>query len=521
MLPAEQMYDRWAVIGDLPAGLAPGRRVPGLDQSLEAALSSVVSDWWRIGKQLSTEPSAELGHTPACASNLSDFGLMLAWAQLVAAWSVDTEKTLVVIDDPWMFRHLASFEGVVAGPQPVLWRAELKLWLRGRAARVSAAVRFFRYAIQLGRFKGRAIRNRTAILVYGHPTSTAEGQDGYFGGMMRDIPDVDRVLHVDCLPARARELMKDGRTHSLHSWGNPLAAPMLLGARWRPSAQWKRHTYAWLIRRAAAREAGMASGAALRWQQHCQQRWLKAVAPATVAWPWENHSWERVFVRDCRTQKISTVGYQHSVIGPLMQNYSPASVRDGVLGIPDLILTTGELPAAQLREWGVPDERLRVGGAWRIARQAAVTFSEDAPVFLPLPFDLRVAAEMVAAANSVPGKRFLVKEHPMTPFGFDETDHLRRTDRPLGEHKELSAVVYAATTVGLESLLAGLPTFRFRPRTCMAIDILPAGQSVDVVDADTMGDALRQPQPVQPPERDAFFAPVNLGLWRRHLNAEA
>lgn len=519
-LPSDSSYEQWAVIGTPVSELDAARHLPGLEEALEHAFEEVAEMWWKIGSELSAEPTAEQGHTPACTANLSDFGLMLAWSRLVVRWASEHRTILVVTDDPWMFRHLSRLEGVVAGPAPALRLAEFRLFVRGYAARVSAALRFARSAIRMGRQRSVFPSGATTILTYGHPTSTPEGQDGYFGGMMKEFPSIKRLLHIDCPPARAEMLITDGRTHSLHSWGNPLAALGLIWARWRPSAAWRRHDAAWLIRRAARREGGTASGAAICWQQHCQQRWLHAVRPDTVAWPWENHSWERVFARACRAAGVATVGYQHSVIGPLMLNYSPASVKDGLGGLPDRILTAGEVPASQLRVWGIPADIIDVGGAWRIAREAPVTFEEDAPIFVPLPFDGRVAAEMVAAVKNVPDRQFLVKEHPMTPFGFTETAHLCRTDRPLGEHVSLAAVIYAATTVGLESLLAGIPTFRFRPRSCMAIDVLPADQGVGVVDADSIGEALQHLKPGALPEWDAFFAPVDLDLWRRYLNVE-
>ena len=125
------------------------------------------------------------------------------------------------------------------------------------------------------------------------------------------------------------------------------------------------------------------------------------------------------------------IGYQHSVVGRQMLNYAPQSNPDGLASIPDRILCSGSATAGQLVEWGIPANQVSIGGARRLAEETAPDYARDAPVFLPLPFDKRVSAEMIAAAKSVPGKTFLVKNHPMTPYAFSETDTVRRTDQPL------------------------------------------------------------------------------------------
>lgn len=519
-LPPPDEFKYWAAIGDVPAALDTERRVPGLADVLEQGFDAVAHDWWELGRQLSSEPTASLAHTPACAANLSDFGLMLAWTRLAAVWAKDEPSILLVTDDPWVFRHLSRLDGIVAGAAPSLWQSELKLFIRGYAARSRAALRFGRYAWKLRSTRRIAPPRRKAMLVYGHPNSTPEGHDGYFGTLMSELPDIVRVLHADCPPKRATELARDGRTFSLHAWGNPLAVVQLIRAYWRPAAKWRSHDNGWLIRRAARLEAGTATGAAIGWQHACQGRWLQLYRPSKVTWPWENHSWERSFVRSCRQAGVTTIGYQHSVVGRQMLNYAPQSNSDGQASIPDRILCSGSATAGQLVEWGIPAEQVSIGGARRAAEETSPGYAEDAPVFIPLPFDKRVSAEMIAAAKSVPGKTFLIKSHPMTPYAFRETDTVRRTDLPLSRQSALSAVVFAASTVGLESLIAGLPTFRFRPQSCMALDILPAGLTINVVDADTLGGALKNARPENALRRDIFFSDVDAGMWRKYLESE-
>ena len=105
----------------------------------------------------------------------------------------------------------------------------------------------------------------------------------------------------------------------------------------------------------------------IAWQLACQNSWLSSVNPDTVCWPWENHSWERAFVRMARQRGIKTVGYQHTVVGHREWNYLPASNPDGAASLPDLILTSGPEGIVILTEYGVPPARMKTGGALRMA----------------------------------------------------------------------------------------------------------------------------------------------------------
>jgi hypothetical protein len=525
-LPQASAYESWVRI---PAG-APGggtppdaeRELPEIGALLENAFDASAETWWSMARELGTVPSATLAHTPACTANASDFGEMLAWSRLVEGWAAAPQATLVVCDDPWLFRHLRRHTGVGAGAPPPLWPRWLKLAVRGLVARTVAAARLGRHAIALRNHRGKATVGRAALLVYGHPASTPEGKDGYFGGLLQDIPKLVRVLHVDCPPRRARQLAADGRTLSLHGWGNPLFALTLPFARWRPAPRHLRGDHGWLVRRAAAKEGGTGQAATIGWQIHCQRRWLLACRPATVAWPWENQSWERAFVRAAREIGVATVGYQHSVIGRQMLNYAPHSNPDGTNSLPDRVFCNGGATRDQLADWNIPAARLTIAGALRFERPARPARNPDAPVFMALPFDGGVAGEMVAAARraSRSGHEFLVKDHPMTPFVFADQVGVIRTDRGLGEQSEVSAVVFAATTVGLEAVLAGIPTLRFQPRGRVALDILPPGVDVPTVEADGLAVALDRLSDPPGVSAERVFAAVDKTLWRAALQPD-
>jgi hypothetical protein len=173
--------------------------------------------------------------------------------------------------------------------------------------------------------------------------------------------------------------------------------------------------------------------------------------------------------------------------------------------------------------WGMPAERITVGGALRAKESARTAWKADAPVFVALPFDRRAAAEMVAAIKAAAsrGRRFLIKDHPIYRFHFDEIPGVERTEKPLEDHAQLSLVIFAATTVGLEALVAGIPAVRFVPTSCFVIDVVPPAIAVASADADTLADVLAEPPRPQPIERGLVFPAPVWDQWRQEIRQGA
>lgn len=517
-LPPADSYAAWFAVTGSAAMLEAARRPATLGRDLEAAFDATGPEWWEIGRRLAEAPGGDLAHAPTGAAYATDFGLMLAWARLTSRAAADRTTTLVVCDDPWVFRHLAEIPGVRAGRAPRLRPRARSLALRGVAARIARALALAWTALVSWRFvrKGGAW-----LLAYGHPASTAAGDDAYFGLLLNEIAGLRRALHTDCPPARARALRGDGRTVSLHAFGNPLFALGLAAVRWRPRGSDLAGPAGWLVRRAAAIENGTAALAMTRWQAHCQERWLGRVRPAVVAWPWENHPWERIFCRAARARGVATLGYQHMDAGRHQLNMGPAGNRDGLESLPDHIVLNGPAYRAQFLRWGIPPARIETGGAFRLARPEGGRYDPGAPVFVALSSIAAVAAEMMEAVMAArrPGRTFLVKDHPMYPFAFAETDDVRRTTTPQAEHERLSAVFYGTGGSGIEALLAGIPTFRLLPADRVGIDTLPEGMAAVTVAAAELGAALDDPPPPPTDRWEDFFSPADIEGWRRLLSA--
>jgi hypothetical protein len=510
-------WDDWVALPHSAAQLDPTRAKTGVGAALEAAFDQSAAEWLALGRDLGCDKSASLAHTPACVTNASDTGQMMAWGRLVSAWAAEPSTTLVICDDPWMHRYLRDQPNVTTTGVPALWPQVASLAVRGVLARLKAAARAALLSLTMRRNHNTADDGAAWLLVYAHPRSTRQGDDAYFGDSLLRYPGLRRVMHVDGGWSAIRRLVGGaGRSASLHGWGSAWFAITLPFAFWRPRREVRRGRFGWLVRRAAMREAGTAQAAAIAWQRHCQERWLTAVRPRLVAWPWENHAWERALVRAARRRGIATIGYQHSVVGSRMLNYGAGSNPDGLDSIPDRVLCSGASTCEQLALWGVPGSSLAISGALRFVDPTSVPHDPMAPVFIALPFDWAVAEEMVSAAIAAArrGWRFVIKPHPMMPYPVKPSDGIAVTNELLQRQPAVSQVVFAATSVGLEAALMGLPVLRFRPARRLSIDVFPAGIVAPVTEAGRLAEDLQRSVLPLPLQRSNIFAPVDHDLWR-------
>lgn len=512
-------FDFWASVNGISIdGLPPAKRIAGLAGQLEDAFLACRETWWKHGRELSAEPSAAFAHTPSCAGNVSDFGLMLAWSRLAENWDQSAKRYFLACDDPWLFRHLDGLPAAEYGRGPLLWPRRLKLSVRGFLGRVKVALSALLSCLTLRQHRHNTTPGQPAIIAYGHPNSRPDGYDGYFGELPQLETKLDRLLHVDCAIPRARALSQDGRAAGIAAFGNPFVALSLIGTKWRPTRGENRN---WLIRRAAALEGATGMAAMIKWQIHCQTNWLHTNRPPVVLWPWENHSWERALVREARSLGFKTIGYQHSVVGGAMLNYSPNANPDRLESIPDQVLCTGALWRTHLVRWGMPQERLQVAGAWRMSTSSVPAYDPNAPIFIALPFSATISGEIIdairnAVANGL-NRKFLIKQHPMNPFGFTTDSTMERTDVPFDQQASLSGLLFAASSVGIEAYLAGIPTIRFQPSGTVAPSLsedipMPVATNADLCQS------LKNLRLGSPGANVEIFAPITKATWQQLIS---
>lgn len=510
----------WLEVGASGAALQRDNRLPAAEL-LDDAFSDIAEDWWEIAQSADGAGDADLSHGLSCASYVSDLGVMLAWTRIVGRLASGPSQHLVICDDPWLFRQLRSIARVKAGKAPPVWPVALRLAARGVAARMKLSARLFYTVVALRRHRRLAMANGAAMIVYSHPASAADGRDAYFGELLNQIGGLTRFLHTDCGVRRARELGVQGKALSLHAWGTLSLSLSLVFRYWRPTSRLRQGKFGWLVRRAAAFEASRAAAAATFWQTRCQRKWMRQIQPRCIVWPWENHAWERSLVRDAKDRRIQTLGYQHTVVGRQIFNYSPKSNRDGLSSVPDTVLCNGPATRTQLETLGIPADRLRIAGAWRLPAPDHDLYDPNGPVFVAMSSDAEISRQLLSTIRAMRAvaRRFLVKEHPMYPMQFATSDGIARTDTTLIDQKGVSAVIYATGAVGVEALLAGLPTLRFLPEGRVAIDILPSDMTVVRASAAELEDALDGLTPPSGVKRDAVVAPIDLSVWSRYLQA--
>lgn len=497
----------------------------GIARELEHAFDDIYDAWHQTALQLQTQPGAELAHMPTMSTYASDFGVMSAWVEVVRKYAEATHETCVACDDPWLYRALSSLPGVTSDRPPRITAKRLRFFCRGVLARTRAALRCL-VALSRTRAHRKAPTKAAWLLVYGHPDSNAKGYDAYFGGLMREMPDLRRLMHTDCPASYAHELAGDGRTHSLHAWGRAGAVLKMPFARWSPDTSGLDTATAWLVERAAAIEGSGGSAAMTYWQMTCHANWLKAAAPKTVAWPWENHPWERDFVRAARRNGTTTLGYQHTVVGRHMYNQGADANLDGTDSIPDKILLNGPSYEDDLKGRGIPADRMTVAGAHRIGAKGLPAYDPNGPVFLALSNNPSFARQMIDACRPLASaeRPFIVKDHPLSPYPVTESGDFTYTRQPIPELPAMRALIYCTGTTGLEGLLGGVPTYRFIPEGGIALDILPRGLEPVSVNASELAAALQNPPEAVnhagSTDRAEAFPPPDMNVWTSLLRDE-
>lgn len=518
--PPADAYAQWCALGKTDCRLPPDRKRPGLAREVETAADAIRDEWIALARKLGQASlTAELGHAATCNTNVSDLGAQMAWTRLIDAWDRRDETILVVCDDPWLYRHLAQRGIRATATAPRLSGPATRLAVRGFLARIRFAVRALLAMVRTRGDIGRCPAGASALISYGHPASTAAGRDAYFGDLMTWNSGLIRLMHVDCPVARAAELAAGGRSFSLHGWAHPLAALALPFARWRPGAPARTGPDRWLVRRAAALANGTAQPAAIAWQIHCQTRWLRDRRPSVVLWPWENHGWERALVRAARAGAVATVGYQHTVVGRRHWVHA-LSNADGAASVPDRVACSGPVWIDVLTSYGIPRDRLEVGGALRFSPPKPLPHDPAGPVYVALPFAHDIARQIDAAIRPLARSgrwRFIVSSHPMNPYPLTPEPGIAAAPGPLSATDGVAAVLYAATTVGLEALIGGLPVVRFIPEDNASVDVIPDTIAVPTATAEDVAGALDAAIAAPPPAPDAeaFFRRPHRDDWAR------
>ena len=207
----------------------------------------------------------------------------------------------------------------------------------------------------------------------------------------------------------------------------------------------------------------------------------------------ENNPWERMCVMALRdgAPDARIVGYQHAVVPQASVNMFPGKGEAAFAPLPDVILTTGDIPRRIMQDYGDYDEgRLATSCGLRYEYLRNVSAAErrkpGKTVLLALegiPEVSRMVEYVLREIGSSAECEIVVRTHPVLPF--DEIaksipgDLLAESSYRVSKGVDLAtdiaaadAVIYWGTTVAMEALKAGKPVIHFDTGSILSYDPL-------------------------------------------------
>jgi hypothetical protein len=232
---------------------------------------------------------------------------------------------------------------------------------------------------------------------------------------------------------------------------------------------------------------------------HCSagERLAKNYRLVACALTHENNPWERAFIAGIRQINPDTriIGYQHSVIPQASANMFQSQREMSKIPAPDVVLTTGAVPANILRKYGsFPEERIKVSCGLRYnyldemqpqSRHRSGNHEKTrilvalCGVIETLPL-VRYA---IGQARSHQHVEFLMRAHPVLPFEklqllIDDTNvlpanmRISRGSSVMEDILECDAVLYWGSSVALEGIRLGKPAIHFNQDDILSYDPL-------------------------------------------------
>ncbi len=549
----------WVFVGSgQPRGMT-GRpltsRVPlGRRMRLAAeALRQPYLDFLQDVEQLQASSPAWHGSTLAWRDpEASDLFLVLCqlWAVRDLLNSTPAEAFQVVAGDAWI-AEACRVSGIAPGRISVAPHAgRLTVLVRGLGSRLRWGLQM---ALHWWKFRAfdRAPSRAPEVWLYSllHPRCL-QGENGWrdpfmgeLSGLLREngaqvgrllplahIGDVATlVTRMDYLRPLARGISLSGLCKALFSLWMP---------RWPRSARVEGLDVSSLLRRAWWQDLGRAVGPAASLFEDSMARMFRQREVSCVVFPYENQPWERMLILAASAAGVRTVGYQHSTVPRLSLNYFFGKSGVGVAPMPDLVLTAGRHQRESLVAGGLPEERVKVGGAWRYQhlsgplkdppsverspRRVLVVTAHQLDAVQELDGALRRSFPDGGEADSI---EFWFRPHPTILQSASGTGDWMPTLMGELAHQllDFDAAICVGTTVAIEAFLVGLPVLRFLPE--VAVDLDPADvipeRNVPAVDAESLRSELfrilEHPTPATSDSRtgwrEALFPTVKEDVW--------
>jgi len=484
--------------------------------------------------------------------------LVLVGRDLITEWAARPETTLLVIEDPWAFQTLRRccndsgeirFQG-----KPRLGLQYVRLAIRGVLARLRlfAHLVFDRLAVARGTQRD-GLQEKTVWIfsLAENRIRTSVGFDDPYLAGLGDMLTSHGLVYQRCLgPLLTPELRRrqDWRTAFL-----PLSGLL----RWRdllwltvnsrpPQLDLELKLRGLDLEPILARERWHEIGSAnlsvnltyyAAFRQLFSRRQVRKLFYFSEWQPWEKLL---CLARDRFAPEVELIGYQHSTIPLFLLSHFPWHSQWSWLPRPDALVANGALSERIFREANYPDGYVRQGGALRYGyfcgnqpRAPGKHQSDERRILVALPIDTYLSRELMEllAGNEALWReqrmRLEVKTHPDCPWESIAPDlpadsWIRPTPRRLEEQANaLDAVLYCSTSVGLEAVLLGLPTFAYVAQGVLTLDATLDWFPGHVIRCDncTLIERLvdwRQnglPQVIAPPRFEDVFGAIQADVW--------
>lgn len=459
----------------------------------------------------------------------SDLFLLASYAHVVDVLRSESSGSLllIVVEDPWLYRQLqsthASTPGVVFAGGVRLWPARVRAATLGAAKRAVWAGRLLRSRVVQRWHSGRHEPPPGAdVAIYSFPL------DRYFRGaadcMDPFLGEIDRILEragytierFSPPDAVGFEKAVGARRRFFSPLVLELRLRMLVVALfrcWRPC--WPKSSAIegvpvdWLLRREWWRDLAGARFFLTAVFLQCMRGFLNRRAIRLIVYPYENQPWEKMIVLAARERGAKVLGYQHGGGMPhLMLSYFHGAGEADAEPLPDLILTSGRHAHRVLADGGTPPSRLVLGGSWRFpalaedaSRVELDAHDEDffSRILVALPLTTVLFEHLLAAivyafpdGGRAEGLQLVFKPHPGLPLRLERLPF--RAEIVAGTFREAMArcatVLYTASSVGMEALIAGRRVLRYRSDLFVNMD---HGDAVPEAELPTCDDrSLRQ-----------------------------
>jgi len=205
------------------------------------------------------------------------------------------------------------------------------------------------------------------------------------------------------------------------------------------------------------------------------KRLVKKIDIEYFAYPFENHSWEKLLLRNLRKESPNTkiIGYQHAGIMKSLLNIYPSKFENNILPLPHKIISVGDHPKAILEKFGSYEKGLITSGcALRyeyLYNVSVLPRNTSKYILIPMTASLEESVKMFNfIQEGVNGTEYIPRYrcHPVLPFDVIKTRlgninkgkyEVSSDSSLLDDFKKCGQVFYTVTTVCIEALMTGLP----------------------------------------------------------------